>query len=329
MLALIEEDIRAFDLSLSGLRVVVPVDSRFLAATAATALMAGAAAVTAVTPTATRFQSAEEAAEATRTLVGAAGLLENLSIDERIDHETCRATNVLLNGPSIRPITRSLIERLPDHSVVALMHEAWMTLAGEVDIEACLEHDIPISAVNESHPLVGARDYHPALCLELLKDAEIPVEGADIALICDNPLSDTLEQGLRRAGAQVAVVAHANQIFEHDWRAILLAKRPREEPRLGIQDLGWIAKSAPDATVVQYWGDVDRKAARYFELKVWPQRTPGKGQWGIPLDTLGPGPILQRITGGLKAAQSVLAGMPTAPDSLAQTLTSTDILNGD
>ncbi|RUM66874.1 MAG: hypothetical protein DSZ03_00520, partial [Sulfurimonas sp.] len=68
MLALIEENIRAFDLSLSGLRVVVPVDSRFLAATAATALMAGAAAVTAVTPTATRFQSAEEAAEATRTL---------------------------------------------------------------------------------------------------------------------------------------------------------------------------------------------------------------------------------------------------------------------
>ncbi|WP_295813372.1 hypothetical protein [uncultured Nitratireductor sp.] len=329
MLALIEERIRAFDLNLSGLRVVVPVDSGVLAATAATALMAGAAAVTAVTPTPTRFQSAEEAADATTALAKAAGLVDGLTISERIDHETCRVTNLLMNGPSIRPITRSLIERLPDHSVVALMHEAWMTLAGEVDVEACLEHDVPISAVNESHPLVEGKGYQSALCLELFKQAEIQLADADVVLICDNPLSDNLEQGLRRAGAQVAVVAHANQIFEHDWDAIVLAKRPHEEPRLAIQDLGWIAKSAPNATVIQYWGDVDRKAARYFELKVWPQRTPGKGQWGIPLETLGAEPMLQRITGSLKAAQTVLAGMPTEPGGLAQTLTSTDIFNGD
>ncbi len=329
MLALIEENIRTFELSLSGMRVVVPVDNGLLAATATIALMAGASAVTAITPPATRFQPAEEAADATRALAEAAGLADALSIEERIDDETCRTTNILVNGPSIRPITRSLIERMHEHSVVALLHEAWMTLTGEVDVEACLEHEVLISAVNESHPLVGGREYQSALCQALFRDAEIPLEDADIVLICDNPLSDNLEQGLRRAGAQVAVVAHANQIFEHSWDAILLAKRPHDEPRLGIQDLGWIAKSAPNATVIQYWGDVDRKAARYFELKVWPQRTPGKGQWGLPLDTLGPSPMLRRITGGLKAAQTVLAGQPIAPGDLAQTLTSPDIFNGD
>ncbi|WP_367715622.1 hypothetical protein AB2N04_16500 [Nitratireductor sp. GISD-1A_MAKvit] len=329
MVELIEENIRAFDLSLSGMRVVVPVDNGLLAAAATTALMAGAAAVTAVTPVTTRFQSAEEAAEATRALAGAAGRADRLVISERIDHETCRTTNILLNGPSIRPITRSLIERLPVHSVVALMHEAWMTLEGELDVDACLEHEVPISAVNESHPLMGGREHQAALCLALLEQAEIPVSDADIVLICDNPLSENLEQGLRQAGAQVAVVAHARQVFEHAWDAIVLAKRPHDEPRLTIQDLGWIAKTAPGATIVQYWGDVDRKAARYFELRVWPSRTPGKGQWGLPLETLGARPMLQRITGALKAAQNVLAGLPTAPGGLHQTLASLDLFKDE
>lgn len=329
MLSLIHGNIRTFELNLSGLRVIVPADNGSLAAAATTALVAGAASVTAITPQTNRFRSAEEAAEATRALASVAGLSRNLSIEERIDHQTCRTTNLLVSSDPVGPVTRSIVERLPDRAVVALMHEAWMLIRGEVDVEACREHDVPISAVNESHPLVGGAEYQPALCLELFRAAEVSAANAAVALICDNPLADNLERGLRGAGAQVAVFPRADLVFEHSWDAIVLALRPLDEPRLGIRDLGVIAKAAPAATIIQYWGDIDRKAARYFELSVWPPRTPGKGQWGLPLETLGAEPVLRRITGALKSAQLVLAGAPTQPGGLAQVLTQNDVFDSE
>ncbi len=329
MLSLIHGNARAFELDLSGLRVVVPADNGYLAAAATLALVAGAASVTAITPQTNRFRSAEEAAEATLALASLAGLNRNLSIEERIDHQTCRTTNLLVSSDPIRPVTRSIIERLPDRAVVALLHEAWMSIKGEVDVEACREHGVPISAVNESHPLVGGADYQPALCLELFSVAEVAVANAAVALICDNPLADNLERGLREAGAQVVVFSRADLVFEHSWDAVVLALRPMDEPRLGIRDLGLIAKAAPEATIIQYWGDIDRKAARYFELTVWPPRTPGKGQWGLPLETLGPEPVLRRITGALKAAQLILSGAPTQPGGLAQILAPNDVFDED
>ncbi|MCR4268770.1 hypothetical protein [Nitratireductor sp. ZSWI3] len=304
---------------------MVPTDSGFLAAMATTALHAGAGSVTAITAPSTRFRSAEAAAEKTRALASLAGLEHKLSIAERIDDETCRATNILVSGDFIRPATRSIIERLPPRSVIALTHEAWMTVKDEIDIEACIEHGVPVSAVSEAHPLVGGADYQPALCLELFKAAEVGVRGAAVALICDNPLAGPLKNGLRSAGAQMTVFPRADLVVEHGWNAIVLALRPQDEPRLDIRDLGHLAKAAPDATIIQYWGDIDRKAARYFELTVWPSRTPGKGQWGLPLQVLGPEPMLQRIAGALRAAQTVLAGVTPEPGDLAQVLSSSDV----
>lgn len=324
MLPLIRANVQAFALDLSGLHVVAPADSGYLAATASIALIAGAASVTAITPPSTRFRSADEAAEATLTLATLAGVSCNLIISERIDHPTCRMVNVLINSDPVQPITRSIIERLPENAVIALMHEAWMLIDGEVDVEACREHRVAISGVNEAHALVGGAEYQPALCLELFTAAEVPVNNAAVALICDNPLVKRLEAGLRRAGAQVAVFPSANVIFDHKWDAVVLAQRPAQQARLGIRDLAHIAEAAPDATVIQYWGDIDRKAAHYFELEVWPPRTPGRGQWGVPLETLGAEPVLRRVTGALKAAQLVLAGAPIEPQGLAQTVTQTD-----
>ena len=112
--------------------------------------------------------------------------------------------------------------------------------------------------------------------------------------------------------------SNAETIFSGPWNAIVLAQQPTERPQLGIHDLGAIAKVAPEAVIVQYWGDIDRIAARYFGLKVWPRRTPGKGQMGMALEELGPEPTISLITGGLKAAQMVLTGAARAPDDVAQ-----------
>jgi hypothetical protein len=318
MLSLVRSNVNRFALNLSGLHVVAPASSGGQAALATLALLAGAASVTAITLPTTRYHSAEESANATLSLASLAGVRGGLRINERIDHLTCRNTNLLVNSAPTRPITRSIIERLPKHTVIAMMHEAWMLLNGEIDLRACQEHRVSISAVNESHPAIGGKEYQPALCLRLFESAGIPVSGSDIALICGNPLAPNLEQGIRAAGGQVVVFPNPDMVFAHSWDAIVLAQRPTDRPRLNIRDLGRIAGIAPGAVIVQYWGDIDRKAAHYFGLDVWPPRAPGKGQLAVPLEALGPEPAVRLLAGSLKAAELVLAGGPLDPHGLAQ-----------
>ncbi|MCT7375586.1 hypothetical protein [Chelativorans salis] len=324
VLSLIQKNVGDFTLDLSGLHVVVPAAAGYRAATATLALMAGAASATAITRPSNRYYSAQEAADVTSSLAALAGVRGRLRISERIDHQTCSNTNILVNSDPIPPITRSIIERLPRRSVIAMMSEPWMLLRGEIDIRACQEHRVPISAVNESHPAIGGEDYHAALCLKLFQEAGIPLDKAAVALICGNPLARDLKRGMRAAGAQVEVFPNPDMVFTHSWNAVVLAQRPTDRPSLGIHDLGRIAKVAPNAVILQYWGDIDRKAARYFGLKVWPPRTPGKSQMGMPLEALGPEPMVRLIAGTLKAAELVLAGGTPGPGGVAQFFNASD-----
>lgn len=324
LLAFVRSDVSQLALNLSGLHVVAPAGSGYRAAMATLALLGGAASVTAITLPTNRFHSAQESADATIALASLAGVSGALKIDERIDHATCRITNLLVNSAATRPITRSIIERLPQHTVIALMHEAWMLLRREIDIKACQDHRVPISAVNESHPAIGGKEYWPALCLRLLENAGISVSGSDIALIGGNPLANNLEQGIRAAGGQVVVFPNPDMLFTHSWDAIVLAQRPTARPRLTVRDLGRIAKIAPGTIIIQYWGDIDRKAAHYFGLDVWPRRAPGKGHMAMPLEALGPEPAVRVLAGSLKAAELVLAGGPIGPHGVAQLLNFSD-----
>ncbi|WEX10471.1 hypothetical protein [Chelativorans sp. AA-79] len=318
MLSLIHRMTESFGLNLAGLNVVVPAASGYMAAAATIALLGGASSVTAVTRPSNRYYSAQEAADVTHSLAALARVDQGLAMRDRIDHQTCSSTNILLNSEPIRPITRSIVERLPPHSAIATLREAWMVLDDDLDMDACREHEIPVAAVNQSHPLIGGAEFQPALCLKMFETAGMAVDRAVIALICDNPLAYNLQRGLREAGAQVVVFQSPDVVFSHPWDAVVLAQRPERKPRLDIGDLGKLAKVAVDTVVVQYWGDIDRKAARYFGLKVWPPRSPGKGQMGMPIEMLGPEPMLRLIAGALKSAELVLAGEPLDPEGVAQ-----------
>ncbi len=318
MLSLIHRMTESFNLNLKGLNVVVPAASGYMAAAATIALLAGAAGVTAVTRPSNRYYSAQEAAEITHSLAALARVEQALSMRERIDHHTCSTANLLLNSEPIRPITRSMIELLPQNGVIATMREAWMVLEDDLDIEAVREHQVQVAAINQSHDLIGGAEFQPALLLRMFEAAGVKVDRAVIALICDNPLAYNLQRGLRDAGAQVVVFQNSDVVFAHPWDAVVLAQRPTNKMRLDITALGKLAKAAAGTAIIQYWGDIDRKAARYFGLRVWPPRSPGKGQMGMPLEMLGPEPLLRLVAGAFKSAEMLMAGQPLDPEGLAQ-----------
>jgi hypothetical protein len=85
---------------------------------------------------------------------------------------------------------------------------------------------------------------------------------------------------------------------------------------MNINSLGRIFENARKAPLVQFSGEIDRSAASYFGLMVWPSKKPGRGQLGLPLDVLGPSPAVRRLTGGLKAAEAVYRGVELGRDDI-------------
>ena len=85
---------------------------------------------------------------------------------------------------------------------------------------------------------------------------------------------------------------------------------------MDINGLAAIKENAHSALLVQFSGEIDRVAARYFGLELWPRRRPARGQLGLPLETLGPTSVFRKVVGGLKAAECVRRCVELGADAI-------------
>jgi hypothetical protein len=114
----------------------------------------------------------------------------------------------------------------------------------------------------------------------------------------------------------VDLFAHPLLLTGNRWEAIVVAMQPSERPSMDISCLGRISETSRGALLVQFSGEIDRSAAHYFGLRVWPPKRPARGQLGLALETLGAAPTVRKLTGGLKAAEVAYRGAELGRDSV-------------
>lgn len=301
-LAIVRRQIALLDLDLSGLTVVVGAATGYQAITAAAAALANAGRVVALTRTSYRHPAA--ASDATLAFAKYADVAERVEVANRIDSHKWHDVDIVTYCLQVGPISRSLTELLPSHAVVSLMAEPWELQPGVVDFDACDEAGIKVAAPNLSHPAIDLLPEFARLCCALLGDAGVDQRAARIAIVCDTPCAAILEQMLRERGARISVFSHPALLTDDAWDVILVAMRPSDKPPMDINSLGRIARNSRRAKLVQFSGGIDRSAASYFGLSVWPPKRPSRGQLGLPLDVLGAAPEIRRLIGGLKAAEA-------------------------
>jgi hypothetical protein len=318
MLESIRRRIDILGLDLSGLEVVTEAATGAYASTAVIAALAGAN-VHACARDAHGHGSAADAITATRDLAQMAGVETRISFSLGVSPGALRNCDILTNSGRIRPITRTMVDLLPDEAVIALMFEAWEFRGTDLDLAACRERGIRIAAVNERHADVGVFSFLGPLCVCLLRDAAMMVAGKRIAVLCDNPFAGFLLDGLTEAGARAELFENSSQMRRGRWDAVVLALLPQDAP-LGRDHLEAIAEKAPDALLAQFWGDIDRKAAKALDLRICPLAEPGRGHMGILLNRLGHEPIVRLQAGSLKAAEIVRRGGLLMPAGVASLL---------
>ncbi|MER9654730.1 hypothetical protein NKJ26_14615 [Mesorhizobium sp. M0152] len=316
VLAIVRKQIALLDLDLSGLTVVVGATTGHQAVTATAAALANANRVVALTRISSRHPSLAASADATSAFANLAKVSERVEVTNRIDGRKWQDVDLVTNCLQVGPITRSLIELLPSHAVVSLMAEPWELRPGVVDFDACDEAGIKVAAPNLSHPAIDLLPELARLCCILLRDAGVDQRAARLAIVCDTPFAPSLEHTLRESGARVTVFSHPMLMTNDAWDVIVVAMRPSDKPSMDINSLGRIARNSRQALLVQFSGGIDRSAANYFGLRIWPPKRPNRGQLGLPLDVLGSAPMVRRLTGGLKAAEAAYRGVELGEDSV-------------
>jgi hypothetical protein len=311
IIRLIERAIAGTGLDLSGLHVLTEAATGVYAVTPVIAAMAGAKRIRAVTR-ASRYGSVDDVVHSTMTLAAAAGVSDRIEITEGLRWETLDAVDIVTNSGHLRPLTREMIGRLPASAVVALMYEAWEFRGDDLDLAACADRGVPVVGVNERDPSVDVFSYLGELCARHMQNAGVSVRHSRIALLCDNDFGEPIRATLQGLGGLVSLIPSVQRLPASDWDAIVIALRPEGAPRIGEAEVEHLSRAAPEtAAIVQFWGDLDRRAADARGLNVWPPAPPAPGHMAALLSELGPEPIIRLQTGGLRAAECVRRGRPT------------------
>ena len=317
LMGLMLEAIEVINLDLAGMSVLTEAATGAYAVTPVIAALAGARRVVAVTGNGRRGTS-DAIAEQTSRLAAAADVAAVIEVTEHLPAAADLAFDVVTNSGNLRPLRRSLIERLPRGAVIALMVDAWAFREQDIDRPACAECGIPIVGVNECDPAIDVHPYMAPVSAKLLFDAGVAVYRSRIVLLCDNPFAEPIARGLSAMGARVQVITHVEALPAGRWDAILCVFRPQRGPVIGAREAGMIAARAPGAAVAQIWGDIDRSALAAYGVRCWPSAPPRPGHMAILLSEIGPEPVIRLQAGGLAAAERVWHHGQTLDDPLVQ-----------
>ncbi len=72
----------------------------------------------------------------TNELTSLAGLKDRVEIITTIKDDVLAGADVVTNSGHLRPIDRSIISKLPQHCVLALMFETWEFRTSDIDVAA-------------------------------------------------------------------------------------------------------------------------------------------------------------------------------------------------
>jgi len=315
---LMREAIKSNGLDLTGMTVLTEAASGAYGVTAVIAALANARRVYALARS-SAYGSVAEITDWTMELARVGGVVDRISVLESVPPEILKDVDLVTNSGHLRPITATIIDKLPARAVIALMFEAWEFRATDIDAVACRRRQIPIVGVNEQNPLIDVFSYLGPLCVRLLNDAGFAVYRNRIALLCDNDFAAPMIRGLAGAGASVSHFTGVEALRSDNWDAVVVALKPGSEPRIGLTEARHIASVAGPGTVVaQFWGDVDREALLRQDLRAWPPTPPRTGHMAILLSAIGPDAIVRLQAGGLRAAEWVFRGGAVTHEGVAQ-----------
>jgi hypothetical protein len=314
------EFIARFDLNLTGLTVLTEAASGPYLFTPLIAGRAGADRVLAVTRD-SGYASGDQVAEETGRAAEQWGVAERLEIRIGRSLEWFGEADVITNSGFVRPIDTQAIRAMKPTAVVPLMWETWEYRPGDLDLDACRERGILVLGTQEAQGPCDMRPYFGFLALKLLFELGLEGAGTKVLLLGGNalvaaPIRDMLSEigMVVRWFASNAGAQPYEELSEHpalglrEYDALLVEEHADPRELLGPNGVvapDVLATENPDLRIGVIAGNVDPDALRASGLRYLPERINPFPYESYGANRLGPRPVLQLYSAGLKVGEAM------------------------
>ena len=334
---LVRDSIAAFSLDLRGLTVLTEAATGHFRCTPVIALAAGASRVFAIAKD-SRHGTRGEAADAVRRLAHACGVERGLVVVE--DYECLADADIVTNTGFVRPISAALISRMNPTAVIPLMWETWEHRPAEVDLAACLERGVLVLGTNEGDPRLRTMDLVGTLASTLLDNAGLKIRNANVVVVGGGPFGSSVARRLDALGANVIVCAEKR--LDEDVEPLRIAAALGSERAGGLLERAdalviadhhsehvLIGPAAAITTeklhasrgqllIVHLSGLIDTAGLRAANCTIVPEHVPTKARtMSVTTGFLGPRPVIELHTAGLKVGQIMLSARRRGTATLA------------
>ena len=311
------------ELDLSEICVLTEAASGAFAVTCLIAALAGAERVFAVAKD-SHYGTANDVIAHVGDWAQSLGVIDRIELTAEPARRFGPESHLVTNAGFVRPITGPMIRSLPPDAAIALMFEPWEFRRDDLDLTTALALSVPVVGTNETHPRVATFAQVGRLARVLIEETiGESVAGAGIVVIGSDPFGGAIEMMLAEAGAQILrLVSPADSLFDpahrgfiETARALVLAEHRVPDCLVGPGGvpLDWIGADGP--ALIHISGVVDQDGIEGRGLRKIPPHEVRPGYMGVTPGYLGPEPVIDLNTAGLRAGEVVVrarrAGMDT------------------
>lgn len=254
--------------------------------------------------------------------------LNSIFFLEELSSDILKQADIITNSGHLRPLNEKKLKHLKSGCVIPLMYEKWELREEDIDLGYCHQHKIKVAGTNERHSGIGVFDYLGEMAIELIKRAELTVDGQKYVLVCNNEFGPYIAKTLLEYGVSLGVVdllEHREQYDQRiDWlgtfpsievdenyadaAGIIFTAYPFDQPWIGAGlaiDPQRLKECFKTAKILRFAGDINEVDLNQHDIPFYPVSV-RKGHMGILPSDIGWDPIIRLQAGGLRVAQAML-----------------------
>jgi len=338
-IGLIKKLISHFDVDLDGMTIYTEIATGPYLYPAFIASLANASKIYAIAKN-SRYGPAKEIIKTGKRLAIKLGISSKLQFVQKKYRKHLSQCDIITNTGFVRPINLNNIRSMKKTAVIPLMWETWEFRKEDLNLDECKKNEILVLGTNEHEDPCNMAPYSGILAIKLLFDLKLEIYRNNILLLGGQPtLGGAIYKTLVSLGAQVKWFSSSQSHSEsyeglskyfskygNAIDAIIVAEHSDKRLLIGeggLLNLNDIKRINPAVRLGIITGGVDTTQLSNSGLIYEPRAIRQIGYMSYQPDLLGPQPVIELLTAGLKVGQAManarLSGLDI-PDSVKYAL---------
>ena len=232
--------------------------------------------------------------------------------------EDISSINIVTNSGQLRPINKTIIEKLNKTAVISLMWETWEFRKEDLDLNSCQREKIPVIGTNENFPKISMYGYNPLLVIKLLFDLGLEGYNNDILLLGGGKSGLAAYKGLMKLGFKILWYTKEGEDVSLKYSelkeiynccnidAIINFEHVFNEKIIGDGGLLSLKRLVTKFPYIKYGhicGNINQKELDKVEINYLPRKILPFGYMSYETMNLGYRPVLELATAGLKVGE--------------------------